>query len=103
MRKVKRVLLGALMALTAGSASAGTFVGDRTDFRDETIVVFARRVLYYRSNPHGSEAERLDIVELVDKPLEVAAPVRVAIGNLHILLVPGTYIVGGIRCFKTVA
>ena len=50
MRKVKRVLLGALMALTAGSASAGTFVGDRTDFRDETIY-FAMTTRFYDGDP----------------------------------------------------
>ena len=50
MRKVKQALLGSLMALTAGSASAGTFVGDRTDFRDETIY-FAMTTRFYDGDP----------------------------------------------------
>lgn len=50
MRKVKQALLGSLMALTAGTASAGTFVGDRTDFRDETIY-FAMTTRFYDGDP----------------------------------------------------
>ncbi len=50
MRKINRVLLGASIALTAASASAGTFVGDRTDFRDETIY-FAMTTRFYDGDP----------------------------------------------------
>ena len=53
MRKVNRALLGAIMALTAGAASAGTFVGDRTDFRDETIY-FAMTTRFYDGDPNNN-------------------------------------------------
>lgn len=37
MNKVQKLLLGGLMACAAVQAPAATFVGERTDFRDETI------------------------------------------------------------------
>ncbi len=53
MRKANRALLGAMMALTGASASAGTFVGDRTDFRDETIY-FAMTTRFYDGDPDNN-------------------------------------------------
>ena len=53
MRKAKQLLLGGLMALTAGSASAATFVGGRTDFRDETIY-FAMTTRFYDGDPSNN-------------------------------------------------
>ena len=46
MRKIYNWLLGAAVAMTAISSTAGTFVGDRTDFRDETIY-FAMTTRFY--------------------------------------------------------
>ena len=51
MNLLKRTLAGALLAATAMSASAATtFVGDRTDFRDETIY-FAMTTRFYDGDP----------------------------------------------------
>ena len=46
-------MLGSFMALTAASASAATFVGDRTDFRDETIY-FAMTTRFYDGDPQNN-------------------------------------------------
>ena len=50
MKKLKRFLLGITAGLCAFSASAATFVGDRTDFRDETIY-FAMTTRFYDGDP----------------------------------------------------
>ncbi len=51
MRKLTKLSLAAIMAASAmGSAQAGTFVGDRTDFRDETIY-FAMTSRFYDGDP----------------------------------------------------
>lgn len=50
MHKFLRLTLGCAMALSAGSAAAGTFVGGRTDFRDETIY-FAMTTRFYDGDP----------------------------------------------------
>lgn len=50
MKKAKQLLLGAMCALTAGSATASTFVGGRDDFRDETIY-FAMTTRFYDGDP----------------------------------------------------
>lgn len=50
MRKARQILLGALCALAAGSATASTFVGARDDFRDETIY-FAMTTRFYDGDP----------------------------------------------------
>lgn len=46
MKKIYNWLLGTAVAMTALSSSAATFVGDRTDFRDETIY-FAMTTRFY--------------------------------------------------------
>ncbi len=46
MKKISRLLLGTAVAMTALSSNAATFVGDRTDFRDETIY-FAMTTRFY--------------------------------------------------------
>ncbi len=46
MNKVQKLLLGGLMACAAVQAPAATFVGERTDFRDETIY-FAMTTRFY--------------------------------------------------------
>lgn len=46
MKNVKKWLLGALAAMTVMPSMAATFVGDRTDFRDETIY-FAMTTRFY--------------------------------------------------------
>ena len=50
MIKLKKIVAGALMAATAMTAGAATFVGDRTDFRDETIY-FAMTTRFYDGDP----------------------------------------------------
>ncbi|MDO4319600.1 MAG: alpha-amylase family glycosyl hydrolase [Bacteroidales bacterium] len=53
MKNVKKWLLGALAALTAMPSMAATFVGDRTDFRDETIY-FAMTTRFYDGDPKNN-------------------------------------------------
>lgn len=50
MKKLKNIFLSGLMAMTSLSATAATFVGDRTDFRDETIY-FAMTTRFYDGDP----------------------------------------------------
>ena len=53
MKNMNRYLLGGLMALTAGTAPAATFVGSRDDFRDETIY-FAMTTRFYDGDPDNN-------------------------------------------------
>lgn len=50
MNKILKTTLGCAMLLSATAASAGTFVGGRTDFRDETIY-FAMTTRFYDGDP----------------------------------------------------
>ncbi len=50
MTHFQQLLCAGLMASVAASASAATFVGDRTDFRDETIY-FATTTRFYDGDP----------------------------------------------------
>ncbi|MDE6329430.1 MAG: starch-binding protein [Muribaculaceae bacterium] len=50
MNYLSKCLLGGLMGLTAASGMSATFVGDRTDFRDETIY-FAMTTRFYDGDP----------------------------------------------------
>ncbi|MDE5924419.1 MAG: starch-binding protein, partial [Muribaculaceae bacterium] len=50
MNRFSRFLAGTLMATTAFAGSAATFVGDRDDFRDETIY-FAMTTRFYDGDP----------------------------------------------------
>ena len=43
------------------------------------VVVKAAGVLHHRCHPHRRETQRLDVVEFLDKALEVAAPLRILI------------------------
>ncbi len=62
------------------------------------VVVEAGGVLYHGSNPHGSEAERLDVVEFVDKTFEVASP----FGVVDVLLaVPAVDVVAVVTVVET--
>ena len=65
------------------------------------VVVITGCVLYYRSNPDGSETKSLDVVELVDNTLEVASPARVFCFNLRCLVVPAEHIVFRITIVET--
>ncbi len=65
------------------------------------VEVGAGSVLHYRGDPDGGEAESLDVVELVDEALEVAAPVGVTVGNLDVLVIPAAYVVGGVTVIET--
>jgi glycosidase len=53
MRKIKQWLLSACAALVALPNMAATFVGDRTDFRDETIY-FAMTTRFYDGDPKNN-------------------------------------------------
>ncbi|MDE6277768.1 MAG: starch-binding protein [Muribaculaceae bacterium] len=53
MNNFNRLLCGALMAGTALASQAATFVGDRTDFRDETIY-FAMTTRFYDGDPDNN-------------------------------------------------
>jgi len=50
MKAIKNLLLGGMMVCTALQGVAGTFVGDRKDFRDETIY-FAMTTRFYDGDP----------------------------------------------------
>ncbi|MCM1519076.1 MAG: alpha-amylase family glycosyl hydrolase [Pseudoflavonifractor sp.] len=50
MRNLRNFLLGGTMALATLGSSAATFVGDRSDFRDETIY-FAMTTRFYDGDP----------------------------------------------------
>lgn len=50
MNKVQKLFMGGLMACVAASSMAQTFVGERTDFRDETIY-FAMTTRFYDGDP----------------------------------------------------
>ena len=53
MKPIKNLLLGGLMGLATLQGSAATFVGDRTDFRDETIY-FAMTTRFYDGDPSNN-------------------------------------------------
>ncbi|MDE6283292.1 MAG: starch-binding protein [Muribaculaceae bacterium] len=53
MKIANRLLLGALMASSAGMTYADTFVGSRDDFRDETIY-FAMTTRFYDGDPDNN-------------------------------------------------
>lgn len=53
MNLFKRVCLGALMSVCAFTAGAASFIGDRTDFRDETIY-FAMTTRFYDGDPSNN-------------------------------------------------
>ena len=53
MNRLKQFVAGALLASTALSGAAATFVGDRTDFRDETIY-FAMTTRFYDGDPKNN-------------------------------------------------
>lgn len=63
---LKTLLCSALLAATAGSATAATFVGDRTDFRDETIY-FAMTTRFYDGD-HSNNTYCWDGVNNVNDP-----------------------------------
>ena len=53
MNRLKQFVAGALLASTALSGAAATFVGDRTDFRDESIY-FAMTTPFYDGDPKNN-------------------------------------------------
>ena len=53
MEMIPKALCAALLASSAFAASAATFVGDRTDFRDETIY-FAMTTRFYDGDPQNN-------------------------------------------------
>ena len=53
MNPLKGLIAGSILASMAMTASAATFVGDRTDFRDETIY-FAMTTRFYDGDPNNN-------------------------------------------------
>lgn len=53
MNRLKGLIAGTLLSAVGISANAATFVGDRTDFRDETIY-FAMTTRFYDGNPNNN-------------------------------------------------
>ena len=55
------------------------------------MIVVARSVFNHRSNPYGGKPESFDVVELLDKSLEVATPagvavvIRLSVPTLHVV------------------
>ena len=63
------------------------------------VVIEARRVLDDWRYPHSRESQRLDVVQLVNQALEVAAPARVAaVGGAS---VPALSVVARVTVIKT--
>ncbi len=50
MKKIKTVLIGAAIAASVSSSEAASFIGERSDFRDETIY-FAMTTRFYDGDP----------------------------------------------------
>ena len=53
MKKITKLLLAGAMGLTSFGAAAATFVGERSDFRDETIY-FAMTTRFYDGDPYNN-------------------------------------------------
>ena len=53
MNHLRKMLCGATIASSAMASLAATFVGDRTDFRDETIY-FAMTTRFYDGDPDNN-------------------------------------------------
>lgn len=66
MRKFKRMLLGCIVGAATAGAQASTFVGERTDFRDETIY-FAITTRFYDGDT-GNNVYCWDGVKNVNDP-----------------------------------
>ena len=65
------------------------------------VVVVAGSVLDDRSDPDSGKAQCLEVIELVDQALEVAAPCRVAFGIVRLCVVPAVNVVAGVAVIKT--
>ncbi len=63
-----------------------------------TMIVKTRTVLYNGSDPYCSETEGLDVIQLVDKSLEVSAPLGV-VDVFH--AIPTIGVVGRIAVIET--
>lgn len=69
MKKLKNLIFGGLLAFGALQGSAATFVGDRTDFRDETIY-FAMTTRFYDGDPTNNVCswDKQDVQKAHDDP-----------------------------------
>ena len=94
MRRGDQILIGEVRALVAG-------VDLRKVEGMVAVVVITGGVLDDRSNPYRGEAQRLDVVELVGKTFEVAAPRGVGIGVVRLLIIPAVNVVAGIAVIET--
>ena len=89
-----QILIGEIVALVSG-------VDLREVERVIAMIVIAGRVLDNGRDPYRGEAQRLDVVELIGKTLEVAAPCGVGIGVVRLLVIPAVNIVAGIAVIET--
>lgn len=73
------------------------------DFREIegviAVIVVARGIFDYGSDPYSSETESFDIVEFFDEAFEVATPSRVALVGL--LIVPALSVVGRVAIVES--
>lgn len=73
------------------------------DFREIegviAVIVVARGIFDYGSDPYSSETESFDIVEFFDEAFEVATPSRVALVSL--LIVPTLSVVGRVAIVES--
>ena len=89
-----QILIGEIVALITGI--------DLTEVeRVIAVIIIAGSILYDRGDPYGGEAERLDVIELIGKSLEVAAPRGVGIGVVRLLVIPAVYVVARVAVIET--
>ena len=65
------------------------------------VVIIAGSVLNDWGDPYSGEAQCLDVVELVGKTLEVAAPCGVGVGVVCLLVIPAVNVVAGVAVIET--
>ena len=69
--------------------------------RMETVVVIAGSVLHHGIQPDSREAQCLDVVQLFDQSLEIAAPCGVGIGVACHTVVPAVNIITAVAVVET--
>ncbi|MNC16913.1 hypothetical protein D3C75_647780 [compost metagenome] len=60
------------------------------------MIIITAGILHYRSDPDGAEAERFDVVELLNQPFEIPSPGRIRIRISCFGVIPGMNVVAGI-------
>lgn len=65
------------------------------------VIIIPAGILHDRCNPDGAEAERFDVVKLLDQALEISSPSWIGIRVAGLGIVPGMGIVAGIAVIET--